>query len=123
MELNRADTSDSNLIRQYTAGEFLVNDVLYTQSIIVTADNVLTDWSRKKVSDLEISDFEKLAEFDAEIVILGTGQELVFPDIKLLKPLVNQRCGYEIMNSRAACNTFNVLVGDGRKVIAALLPE
>ena len=123
MELNRADTSDSNLIRQYTAGEFLVNDVLYTQSIIVTADNVLTDWSRKKVSDLEISDFEKLAEFDAEIVILGTGQELVFPNIKLLKPLVDQRCGYEIMNSRAACNTFNVLVGDGRKVIAALLPE
>ena len=122
MELNRADTSDSNLIRQYTAGEFLVNDVLYTQSIIVTADNVLTDWSRQNVSDLEISDFEKLAEFDAEIVILGTGQELVFPDINLLKPLVDQRCGYEIMNSRAACNTFNVLVGDGRKVIAALLP-
>ncbi len=121
MELSRSDKPGANLITQYTAGEFIVNGVLYTQSIIVTADNILTDWHPKTVSELTISDFERFAEFDAEIVILGTGQDLVFPDMKLLQPLIDQRCGYEIMNSRAACNTFNILIGDDRKVIAALL--
>lgn len=121
MELNRSDIPGTNLIRQYRSGEFLVNDVLYTHSIIVSADNVIENWNRQTVSELEISDFQMLAEFDAEIVLLGTGQNLVFPDRKLLNPLISQKCGYEIMNSQAACNTFNILVGDGRKVIAALL--
>ena len=87
----------------------------------MSADNVFSDWRPRTVSELDISDFERLAEFDAEIVILGTGKELVFPDFKLLSPLIDQRCGYEIMNSRAACNTFNILIADDRKVIAALL--
>ncbi|MDE0310254.1 MAG: MTH938/NDUFAF3 family protein [Acidiferrobacterales bacterium] len=121
MELSRSDLPGANLIKQYTSGEFLVNGVLYTQSIIVTADNVLTDWAPRTVSELDVPDFERFARFDAEIVILGTGRELVFPDLKLLQPLIDQRCGYEIMNSRAACNTFNILIGDDRKVIAALL--
>ncbi len=121
MELNRSDTPGLNLIRQYRAGEFLVNDVLYTHSIIVSADNVVTDWKKQTVQDLSVDDFRLLAEYDAEIVIVGTGDELIFPDFELLSPLVEQKCGYEIMNSRAACNTFNLLLGDGRKVIAALL--
>ena len=87
----------------------------------MSADNVISDWHPQTVSELTISDFERLAEFDAEIVILGTGRELVFPDMKLLGPLIDQRCGYEITNSRAACHTFNILIGDDRKVIAALL--
>lgn len=121
MELNRSDTSGLNLIRQYRAGQFLVNDVLYTQSIIVTADNVVSDWNRRNVLELDHSDFRMLAKFDPEIVLLGTGRNLVFPDRTLLQPLIDQKCGYEIMNSRAACNTFNILLGDGRSVIAALL--
>ena len=121
MELNRSDTPGANLIRQYRGGEFLVNDVLYTHSIVVSVDNVITDWRRETVSDLDIADFEMLAEFDAEIVILGTGSDIEFPDPTLLRPLIDQKCGYEIMSSRAACNTFNILVGDDRKVVAALL--
>ena len=64
-----------------------------------------------------------LAEFDPEILILGTGKDLVFPNLNLLQPLIEQKCGYEIMNSKSACNTFNILLGDDRKVIAALITD
>ena len=121
MELHRSDTSGLNLVMPCDTGEFLVNDVLYTQSIIVTAENVYTDWKAQTVADLTTSDFEMLAEFDAEIVILGTGKTLIFPDQRLFEPLRNQKCGYDVMNSRSACTTFNVLIGDDRKVIVALL--
>ena len=121
MELHRSDTSGLNLVMPCDTGEFLVNDVLYTQSIIVTAENVFTHWKAQTVADLTVSDFEMLAEFDAEIVILGTGKTLIFPEQKLFEPLRQQKCGYDVMNSRSACTTFNVLIGDDRKVIVALL--
>ncbi len=123
MELHRTDTSELNLVKPCQSGEFLVNDVLYTQSIIVTAENVITDWEIQSVADLTRKDFEMLAAFDAEILLLGTGKSLVFPDQSLFEPLVQQKCGYEVMNSRSACITFNILLGDDRKVVAALLSQ
>ncbi len=121
MELHRTDTPGRHLVRIRDSGDFVVNDVLYTQSIIVTADNIIADWGVCAVADLTTADFEMLAEFDPEILILGTGEKLIFPETRLLQPLVQQRCGYEVMNSRSACSTFNLLLGDDRKVIAALL--
>lgn len=121
MELHRSDTSGLYLVKPCDTGEFLVNDVLYTQSIIVTPENIITDWRRQSVADLTIEDFEMLAEFDAEIVILGTGKTLIFPDRRLFEPLRKQKCGYDVMNSRSACTTFNILRGDDRKAVVALL--
>ena len=123
MELSRSDTEGANLIKSLGPGEFRVNDVLYTRSIIVTADKVVDGWTRNSVRELTIEDFQFIAEFDAEIIIIGTGRTLVFPDRKLLQPFVDQKCGYEFMNSYSACNTFNILVGDGRIVVAALLVD
>ena len=123
MELHRSDSSGLNMVKVTESGDFLVNDVLYTQSIIVTADNVLTDWSANRVGELTVADFARFAELDPEILILGTGTALIFPEHRLLKPLVEQKCGYEVMSSNSACNTFNLLLGDGRKVVAALLRD
>lgn len=122
MKLNRSDKASLNLIKTSDAGDFLVNEVLYTHSIIVTGENVVTDWNVQSVEQLTIADFDKFAAFDAEIFILGTGKNLIFPDANLFQPLIDQRCGYEVMNSHSACITFNILNGDDRKVVAALLP-
>ena len=121
MELHRTDASGLKLVKPCDTGNFLVNDVLYTQSIIVTAENVITDWNARTVADLTIKDFELFAEFDPEILILGTGKSLIFPSDQLFEPLRKQKCGYEVMNSRSACTTFNLLLCDDRKVVVALL--
>lgn len=121
MELHRSDSAGLNLVKLLDSGEFVVNEVLYTQSIIVTVDNVITDWSAQSVEDLSTEHFRMLAQFDPEILILGTGANLKFPDRLFFEPLVQQGCGYEVMNSRSACSTFNLLIGDDRKVVAALL--
>ena len=123
MKLFRTDSPGVNLVQSVNSGEFIVNDVLYTRSIIVSADIVVDDWAPQTILELTNEDFRLLAGFDAEIVILGTGRELHFPDIILLQPLIDQKCGYEIMDTSAACRTYNVLVGDGRKVVAALLAD
>ncbi len=123
MELHRSDSEGLNLIKSFGPGEFRVNDVLYTRSIIVTADKVIDDWICNSIQKLTIKDFQKLADFDAEIIIIGTGKTIKFPDQKLLQPIIDQKCGYEIMNSYSACSTYNILVGDGRNVVAAILVD
>ena len=93
----------------------------YSGSIVATALSV-DYWKPQTIDDVTVRDFERLATLDAEIVIIGTGSELKFPDTRLLEPLRQQKCGFEIMDTRAACRTYNVLVGDGRQVAACLLP-
>ena len=122
MELHRAKISSPLLIRPAKSSSgYWVNDELHTKSIIVTADTVIDDWRVESPYHLTMSDFQYFASFDAEIFILGTGEQLVFPDPKLFKPLTEQKCGYEIMNSRSACNTFNILLAEERRVVVALI--
>ena len=90
MELHRSDSAGLNLVKLLDSGEFVVNEVLYTQSIIVTVDNVITDWSAQSVADLSTEHFRMFAQFDPEILILGTGKNLHFPDRRFLNHLCSK---------------------------------
>ena len=56
-----------------------------------------------------------------EIVLLGTGTRLQFPPAAVLRPLIDARVGYEIMDTGAACRTYSILMAEGRRVLAALI--
>jgi uncharacterized protein len=70
---------------------------------------------------LEEADLRRLLDFSPELVLLGTGPRQRFPRPALLRPLIEARVGFEVMDLQAACRTFNILVGEGRRVAAALL--
>jgi len=122
MELHRSDIPGINSIRPNDGDGFWVKEQLYRQSIIVTAETVIENWVVNRFDDLSIEDFRRFASFDPEILILGTGHALRFPQSMLLEPLTDRKCGYEILSSRSACNTFNILIAEGRQAVAALLP-
>ena len=69
------------------------------------------------------ADFERLLETSPEIVLLGTGATQRFPHPRLTAPLHRARVGLEVMDTRAACRTYNILVAEGRNVTAALIVE
>lgn len=58
-----------------------------------------------------------------ELVIVGTGKKQVFLNPKILQPLIKAKIGFEMMDSQAACRTYNILMGEGRKVLAAIILE
>jgi uncharacterized protein len=62
-----------------------------------------------------------LAELESEVVLIGTGKSLRFPRSELIAPLMASGTGFEIMDTAAACRTYNILMGEGRRVSAALL--
>jgi uncharacterized protein len=94
-----------------------------TTSTIVCSDGQRLDWTCTRFEDLQAHHFELLAQLTVEVVIFGSGQKLRFAPPALLQSLMQKRIGLETMDTQAACRTYNILAGEGRKVALALLIE
>ena len=121
MKLKLAQAQGQNTFTAYGEGYVSVNAVRHLGNIVVLPDRLITDWTQASFETLSTEDFELLAALDAEIILLGTGAQLRFPRAELLQPLIKAQRGLEVMDSQAACRTYNVLAGEGRKVAAALI--
>lgn len=111
-----------NMIRSYAPGQITVNQDRLTGSIIVTPQQLVADWRPRSFADLTAADFDILVTLDAEVVLLGTGTRLRFPAPSLTRALTLAQLGLEVMDTGAACRTYNILMSEGRRVAAALLP-
>jgi uncharacterized protein len=111
-----------NVIRSYAPGRVTVNEQTYATSILVTPEHIVSDWRPRDFSQLQRADFEAIAALNPEVVLLGTGARLQFPSPVLTRALMVARIGLEVMDTGAACRTYNVLMAEGRRVVAALLP-
>lgn len=121
MKLHLATASGLNLFTGYGDGYVQVNGVRYEQSLVVAPDRLIENWDVAGIDGLTPAHFTVLAGLGAEIVLLGTGRRLRFPAPALQKQLLAAGIGLEVMDSNAACRTFNILTAEGRKVIAAIL--
>ncbi|MDH3353772.1 MAG: MTH938/NDUFAF3 family protein [Chromatiales bacterium] len=99
--------------------------ITLTESFIISPTKLHTDWSIQQVNTMTSQDVAELSgvlsEFGVEILILGTGEKLTFPTPKQLSPFMAQGVGVEVMDSRAACRTYNLLAAEERKVAAAIM--
>ena len=110
-----------NLVRGYGRGQLRVGERTHHSSVILTATAIIEGWRPASVQDLTAADLEPVLGLAPEVVLLGTGAHQQFPDSAILRILYEQRIGVEIMDTSAACRTYNVLVSEGRSVAAALI--
>lgn len=118
-----AEKSDVQTITGYGPGWLAVDREKFEHSLIIGATGLLQPWDCARFEDLTAAHFEALAQLDAEVLILGSGPRNRFPPPAWLRPLMARRLGLETMDTRAACRTYNILAGEGRNVVAALLLE
>ena len=116
MKLHASGPSRYNTITGYGEDYVLVNGERHDSSLVVLPDRVL-NWPVSDFTELKAEDFKTLENLGAEIVLLGTGPKQRFPHPRLTSGL----SGLEVMDLKAACRTFNILVAEERKVAAALL--
>ena len=95
--------------------------VEYRQNILVTPERIVSGWAAGGFEALTEADFAQLAELKPEVVLLGTGANLRFPAARLMRALIDAGIGVEVMDTAAACRTFNILAAEGRNVAAAVL--
>lgn len=108
-------------INRYSPGSVVINEQHYTTSVIVCPERVIAEWTPCLFSDLDSRHLDTIVSLRPELVILGTGASLKFPSAEVLEPLLAQSIGFEIMDTGAACRSYNILVSEGRRVIAGLL--
>lgn len=121
MKLQAAQHGQQNIFTAYGEGYVSINGTRYEQNVAVLPDRLIPAWTQSDFAALTVDDFALLAGLDAEIVLLGTGKRLRFPRPELLRPLVLAQKGLEVMDLQAACRTYNILLGVGRKVAVGLL--
>lgn len=121
MKLHLENAAGLNLFSGYDTDYVAVNHQRYQASLIVLPDRIVENWPPRDFAALESAHFEFILEFQPEIVLLGTGDSLRFPHPSLTEVLTRARIGIEVMNTPAACRTYNILAAEGRKVAAALL--
>lgn len=94
---------------------------ILTRSAIITPTHLLRDWDPQSFDELAAEHLATVAALAPEVVLLGTGDSLQWPDAAVTAPLTAAGIGIEVMTTAAACRTYNILMGDGRRVAAALL--
>ena len=99
-----------------------VNARRYEHALLVTPDAPVEAWPPADFQALRAEHFEAIAAHAPEIVLLGTGAAQRFPHPRLSASLAARRIAVEAMDTGAACRTYNILMAEGRKVLAALLP-
>ena len=110
-----------NLIHSYGPGEIRIGQEVYVRNLIVTPARIIADWPPVSFEELAAIHFQQIADLAPEVVILGTGACLRFPPPAVTRALIEANVGVEVMDTGAACRTYNFLAGDGRRVVAALL--
>jgi uncharacterized protein len=111
----------TKVIRAYAPGRINVSDTLLTQSFIVAADQLVEDWPPQRFEELTAEHLKTALALEPEILIIGTGKEQHFLPVELMAALSKTGMGLEVMDTAAACRTYNVLLSEDRKVVAALL--
>ena len=123
MKLHADRPSGPNAITRHGPGGVVVGGIEYRSSIVVPWAGSVSAWPVERFDALREADFELLRSLEPELVIFGSGVRLRFPRPEWLRPLIDARIGVETMDTAAACRTYNVLFGEGRAVVAALLFE
>jgi uncharacterized protein len=121
MSLTLDDNNATYQIKGFKPGTIQVNQQTYNRSIIVTPNKLIENWAPQLISELTHEDLKFITELKPAVLIIGTGEELQFPDVELYGDLINAGIGVEIMDTSAACRTYNVLTAENRNVVAALI--
>ena len=120
MKFTLEAASQANLIRSYSDNELRIGDQRVQHSCLVTPERLITDWPPQSFAELAPAHLETIFALAPELVLLGTGPTQRFASAEVRGEFARRGVGLEVMELGAACRTFNVLVQEERRVLAAL---
>ena len=112
-----------NTVTSYGGDYIEINAIRHEHSMLLMPQGSVIDWPVIRFENLNIDHFEQIAQLKPALVIFGSGTKIRFPKPELLQPLIAAKIGIETMDLQAACRTYNILMAEGRHVLAALIFE
>ncbi len=123
MKLHLNSSAGLNTVTGHGAGFVQVNQTRIESPLILLPDKLVAPWPIADLGALSLADFTLLIEMKPELVVFGSGATFRFPDSRIMAAFSHARIGFDVMDTPAACRTYNVLMGEGRHVAAALLVQ
>lgn len=121
MILSEDHSNATYQIKSISPGKIVINNEIYTNSVIISAEKLISPWAPKNINELTDTDLLQLLELKPEIILIGTGERSVILPAKKLSPLLKKQFHVECMNTKAACRTYTILISEGRKIVAGLI--
>ncbi|MGA9334806.1 MAG: MTH938/NDUFAF3 family protein [Rudaea sp.] len=121
MQLTQHRNQGELFVRKADANNVVVVDRTFTRSLVLSADSAMEDFPVREVGELDAAAIGTLLDQQPEVVLLGTGTRAIFPKPSVLAEFLKRGVGLETMDNGAAARTFNVLAGEGRRVVAVFL--
>lgn len=119
--LNLDNNQAKYQIRSYTPGKIQINDTILTQSVIVSPNILIENWAPQTIAELTAEALSVIPDLKPAILLIGTGSSHIFIQTEIYGHLINCGIGVEIMDTSAACRTYNALTAENRNVAAALI--
>lgn len=109
------------VVTAYDNDGISINGKPFSNSLIVATTQLNENWGVSNIDDLENSHIKKLLEFKPELIIIGTGDKLKFPAVEVYSVSIEQGIGIDFMDTHAACRTYNILMSEGRDIVAGFI--
>jgi uncharacterized protein len=123
LKLSLSLNPSQKIFTAHGPGYVTVSGERHEQPVVVTPQQVHSDWPASTFAALGKAHFDYFLALRPDIVLLGTGPEHHFANPQLYRALTDAGIGVEFMSTPAACRTYNILLGEDRKVVAAILFE
>ena len=121
MKFAESDPTEGYFITMYDEDTIQVNGKNFNSSLIISSQQLKADWPPLSPQELSAEHFSAIIQLKPELVLIGTGNKLVFPPVETYAELIRQGVGVEIMDTGAACRTYNILSNEGRHVVCGLI--
>ena len=121
MKFSQADSGDGLTIDSYEPGCIVINERSFREGLILSPEQIISGWGPANPEDLTVEQVRALVALEPQVIIIGTGERQVFPHPEVYAAAMGLGVGVEIMNTGAACRTYNIIMAEGRRVAAGLM--
>jgi len=121
MKFAQDNQDEGYVITAYGENSVSINGKPFKQSLIITRTKLNEDWDVSAVELLQADHIEQILTFKPELIIIGTGNKLTFPAVEVYSGIIDHGIGVDFMDTRAACRTYNILMSEGRDIVAGLI--
>ena len=121
MKFAQDSQDEGYVITSYDQGSISINGKEFNQSLIITGTRLDENWDLKIIDSLQPDHIDQILSFEPELILIGTGKKLVFPPVEIYSGIIARGLGVDFMDTQAACRTYNILMSEGRDVVAGLI--
>jgi uncharacterized protein len=121
MKFAQDSQEDGYVITAYGNDTISVNGKTFSQSLILANTQFSDSWDVSAIEQLAADHIDEVLSFNPELIIIGTGSKLIFPAVEIYAAIIKHGIGVDFMDTHAACRTYNILMSEGRGVVAGLI--